>query len=98
MISHNTHQKTRCGKADRPDTHWVGHGEKADRISNSLASRPIYHLPHVHLRKFTVGGDTDRRRVEKNRNNNRNEKEKMLCEKNMLKRRKRGKKHKGERK
>ena len=38
-----------------PDTHWGGHGEAADRISNSLASRPSFHQQHVHPRKETAG-------------------------------------------
>lgn len=38
-----------------PDTHWGGHGETADRISNSLPSRPSFHQRQAHPRKETVG-------------------------------------------
>lgn len=45
------HQKTGHGKDGGLDTRWGGRREAADRISNSLASRPGFHQQHAHLGK-----------------------------------------------
>lgn len=44
-----------------------GHGETADRISNSFASRPCFHQQQAHPRRETVGRFRERKRAGKNR-------------------------------